>query len=307
MPSRPVPPPRGSRLPFLALLVANLALACGPWLVRLSERDAGIGPIGSAFWRLALALPVLVAASRIAGERIPPAGRRLLPLAGLSGLFFAIDLASWHAGILHTRLANATLLGNISALLFPAYGFIVLRAWPNRRQTLALALAAIGAGVLLGRSLEISAVNLRGDLLSLFAGLCYTFYLVAVTRVRAGLGPLVALSASVAVSAPVLLLMVLASGEPLWPQHWAPLIALAVGSQLIGQGLVLYSVKRVSALAVGLMLLVQPFFSGVVGWLFYGERLTLLDGVGALAIAAAILLVRERSPRLQPDEISLSD
>ena len=286
---------------MLALLVANMALALGPWLVRLAEREAHVGAIGSAFWRLALAFPVLLAACWRSGEPLPVRPFRLLAVAMGGGLFFAADLATWHFGILHTRLANATLLANITAILFPAYGFVAARVWPNRRQVVALCFAAGGAALLLGRSFEISAVNLRGDLLSLLAGLCYTLYLIAVDRVRTGLGPLTTLVAAVAAGLPVLLGATLASGEPIWPSAWAPLVALAVGSQLVGQGLVLFAIGRVPPLAIGLMLLVQPFVSALIGWADYGEHLGMADALGALAIAAAILLIRVPPQRLRAD------
>ncbi len=41
---------------FAALVGGNVALALGPWSVRLSDA----GPVATGFWRLALALPVLV-------------------------------------------------------------------------------------------------------------------------------------------------------------------------------------------------------------------------------------------------------
>ena len=40
-------------LGFPALLLGNVALAFGPWLVRLSD----VGPVAVGFWRLLLALP----------------------------------------------------------------------------------------------------------------------------------------------------------------------------------------------------------------------------------------------------------
>lgn len=33
-------------------------------------------------------------------------------------------------------------------------------------------------------------------------------------------------------------------GEPVWPQAWLPLIALMFGSQVIGMGLLVYSLRH---------------------------------------------------------------
>ncbi|WP_294394403.1 DMT family transporter [uncultured Sphingomonas sp.] len=288
-----------------ALFLANVALACGPWLVRLAQADGGVGPVSSGFWRLTLALPILLLATRTErrNSAVPPWG--MLGTALLSGLFFAADLGMWHAGILHTRLANATLLGNITAILFPLYGFIAARMLPTRRQGLALSLAALGAMLLLGRSYELSARNLVGDLLCVAAGICYTAYLIAADRARAGLGPVSTLACAAAAGSPALLVTALAMGESVWPRDWTALILMTLGSQIVGQGLIMYAVSRAAPVMVGLMLLLQPIVAATIGWVVYGEALTPFDMVGAVAVAAAVLLVRG-ARRLPPKEKPLS-
>jgi len=46
--------------------------------------------------------------------------------------------------------------------------------------------------------------------------------------------------------------------------------------------------------------------AATIGWIVYGERLTLFDLVGAVAIAMALLLVRDAKRPLPADEMSLS-
>ena len=81
-------------------------------------------------------------------------------------------------------------------------------------------------------------------------------------------------------------------GERVWPSDWTPVLLLALGSQVIGQGLLVYALGTVPPLVVGLALLTQPAISALIGWLAYDERLTALDWVGAFAIALALVLVR---------------
>ena len=52
------PPRRTLRLS--RALLGSVALAFGPWLVRLSD----VGPVAAGFWRLMLALPFLFAVAR---------------------------------------------------------------------------------------------------------------------------------------------------------------------------------------------------------------------------------------------------
>ena len=60
-----------------------------------------------------------------------------IAIAG-AAFFFAADLAAWHAGILLTKLGNATLFGNISSFIFAAWGLWLVRRWPSAVQALAL-------------------------------------------------------------------------------------------------------------------------------------------------------------------------
>lgn len=287
--------PASHPLAFAAVIAGSSALAFGPWLVRL----AGVGPVAAGFWRLALALPFLLVIARLAGQPVRWPGRRLAALMVIAAAFFAADLAAWHAGIHLTKLGNATLFGNISSFAFAAWGLWIARRWPSPLQAAALALAALGAALLIGSSAELSPRHLRGDLLALTAGLLYAGYLIAVERGRGQLEPLPLLLMASAAGAAMLLPAALLLGERIVPADWTFVLLLALGSQVIGQGLLVYGIGHVPPLVVGLALLTQPAISALVGWLAYGETLSAADWAGAASIAAALVLVRLRGRGLR--------
>ncbi|MGZ8998853.1 MAG: DMT family transporter [Allosphingosinicella sp.] len=276
------------RFAFAALIIANLILAAGPWMVRLTD----VGPVAAGFWRMALAAPFLLLLARWgAKDRLVPSGA-LIGLIVLGGLFFAADLAAWHVGIRLTKLANASLFGNSSSFIFAIYGFIVLRALPKRLQLAALGLAVAGTALLLGSSYELSPDHFTGDLFALLAGLFYTFYLIAVDRARKTMAPMPVLAIATTAGALPLLLLAMALGEPIMPSDWTPLILLSFGSQLVGQGLLVYSMGHLTPVVVGIGLLTQPAASALIGWLAYGEKLGPVDAAGALLICVALVLIR---------------
>ena len=288
--------PRHHPFAFPALLLGSSALALGPWLVRL----AGVGPVAAGFWRLFLALPFLFVIARLAGQPVHWPGRVLGMIIAFAGLFFAADLAAWHVGIHMTKLGNATLFGNVASFAFAAWGLWLVRSWPSPVQAASLILAAVGAALLMSSSAELSLRNLHGDMLALFAGLLYAGYLISVERAREKLAPLPLLFLASAFGAAVLLPFSIALGETLVPADWTFVVVLAISSQVIGQGLLVFAIGALPPLVVGLALLTQPAISALVGWLAYGETLQPLDWVGAAAIAAALLLVRLPQRGLQP-------
>lgn len=286
------------RLAFPALIFANLFLAAGPWMVRLAQDVGQIGPVSAGFWRLALAIPFLafLALRQSRGEPFPRWA--LIAAVAAGGVFFAADLAAWHAGILLTKLANATLFGNSASFLFAIYGFILLRRAPQKAQGLALLLAAIGTMLLLGNSYELSSEHFAGDLLAMLAGLFYTFYLIAVDRARQSMKPWPVLAIATAAGALPLLGFALALGETVVPVNWTPVIALSISSQLVGQGLLVYAMGHLSPVVVGLCFLTQPIGSAAIGWAVYGEALGAGDALGALLVCAALVLIRLPDRRL---------
>jgi drug/metabolite transporter (DMT)-like permease len=280
-------PPHG-RFAFPALIAGSLMLAFGPWMVRLAD----VGPVAAGFWRLAIVSPLLLLIGwrDARGEDRPGAGLAVLVLLG--GLFFAADLAAWHVGIGMTKLANASLFANCSSFLLVIYGFLQLRRLPRTVQSVSLACAAVGTLLLLGSSYELSPRNFVGDLFALLAGLFYTFYLIAIDRARRVMKPMPVLAVATAAGTLPLLLFALLLGEKVMPGDWWPLIALSVGSQLIGQGLLVYAVGNLSPVVVGIGLLAQPAAGSLIGWLGYGEGMSTADMIGALLIAAALVLIR---------------
>jgi drug/metabolite transporter (DMT)-like permease len=280
--------PRHRLLPLVALLIGNAALALGPYFVRLADS----GPISAGFWRLALAMPLLLLFASREPRPAAPLSRKLLLAVALGGVFFALDLSSWHVGIAFTRLGNAALFGNSGSLILMVWGFLAWRRWPQAREWLGIAAAFAGAAILLGRSFEVSAQTLIGDLFCLLAGLLYAGYLLILQDARRVLPSWRLLSWSSLAGVPVLLLVAVVHGEPVWPQHWGPLVALAFSSQIVGQGCLVYSLRHFSPLAIGLALLTQPAIAALAGWLAFGETLGLIDVFGMALLAVALVIAR---------------
>ena len=282
-------PARQWRLAHLAaLLVANLALALGPWFVRLADT----GPVAAGFWRLTLALPVIFMLSRRdPAEQRRVAGTTLALVAG-AGAFFALDLATWHIGIGTTKLGNASLFGNSGSVILMAWGLIAARRLPRALEIAAIVSALAGAALLMGGSLEISHASFVGDLFCLLAGFFYAFYILMLRPARARLGQFSVLFWSTLTGAPILLIVSSVLGEAVLPHNWMPLVILAMSSQVIGQGLLIYSLKNFTPLVIGLALLTQPAVSALTGWLAFGEVLSRGDVLGMVLLAGALAMAK---------------
>ncbi len=278
---------RPAPLAFPALLLGAAALAVGPLFVRA----AGVSPVASAFWRMALAAPLLIAIAFVARQP-GPKGPRAWILLAVSGVFFAADLIAWHLGIVRTTLGNSVLFGNVSSFFFAGYGFVLARAWPSRRFALAMLGAGAGVALLLGRSFELSAAHFAGDLLCILAALFYTVYLAIMDRARTSVGAWPALAVATLVGAAAFAPILPTFGGALIPADWTPLIALALLSQVVGQGLVIYAVGHLKPEVSGLGLLIQPVIAAAIGWAWFGEAMGAVDGLGAALVLGSLVVAR---------------
>ena len=287
-----------SRLAFVALLTGAVGIAFAPVFVRLSE----VGPSATAFYRLLLALPVLwlwrMQERTRTGAPAGPAGRKDCCQLAVAGLLFAGDLALWHWSIKLTSVANATLFANF-APIFVTLGARLLfgeRIRPSFIGALALALA--GAALVVGVSLRLTVGHVLGDALAVGAAVFYGSYMLCVKHLRRSFSTATILAWSGLASVAGLLLAALLSRESLLPadsRGWLVLIALALVSQVAGQGLIAYAFAHLPVSFSSLSLLLQPAVAALLAWFILHESLRPLQIAGGCVILAGIALATRAS------------
>ena len=281
------------RLAFPALLGGAVCIAFAPIFVRLSET----GPIATAFYRMALSLPLLWAWMKF----LPGSAVRRPPSLGdygvlvLAGVFFASDLAVWHWSIKLTAVANATLFANFAPV------FVTLGSWWlfgerfTRTFLVSIGLGIAGAAILMGDSLNLHTQNFAGDVLGLTAAVFYGAYLLTVSRLRRSFSTAVIMTWSGAASAAILLPLAWVSGDVLFPVSaygCVILLALALFSHAGGQSLIAHALAHLSAAFSSVSLLLQPVVASLLAWLLLAEPLRAWQGLGGLMVLAAIALAR---------------
>src|SRR6185437_10085107 len=215
---------------FLCLLAGGSAIAFAPILVRLSET----GPVASAFWRTALAAPLLWAwLARPGGHDAAPVAISRSALVA-AGLFFAADLGVWHWSIVWTSVANSTLLANLAPIFVTLAGWIFWKRSVTRVFLAGMVIALAGMFVLVGPNFSSGGTRLLGDALGALTGAFYAGYMLAIKSARDAKASTVRLMAwSTTITAIALLPVAYFSPRPMLPQvaeKWWVLVALAVVS-----------------------------------------------------------------------------
>jgi drug/metabolite transporter (DMT)-like permease len=278
-----------------ALLAGATCIAASPIFVRLSEA----GPTATAFWRVALAVPVLWALYFLKPRA--KAGRHgaQWPLLVAAGIAFAGDLGFWHASIQLTSVANSTLLANLASLFVTLAAWVFLRERPSGLFLAGLAAALAGVALLVHTSLEFSRTGLAGDALGVVTAIFYAGYILAVKGLRdRGETTLHLMAVTSTITALFLFPVALASGDPMLPASaygWWILLGLALVSHAAGQGLIAYALAHLPAAFSSVSLLLQPVMAAFFAYLVLSESLVPLQILGGLVVLAGIHLARRGS------------
>ena len=285
-------PMRG--LSLFALFAGAICIALSPIWVRVSE----VGPTASAFWRVALAVPLLwiLFAFNSKGRKIP--GRdQYLPLLA-TGIAFAGDLAFWHWSIQYTSVANSTLLANLASIFVTLAAWLLWKQRPSRLFVTGLTAALLGVALLVRASAGFSPSALLGDALGVVTAMFYAWYLLTIKGLRdRGAATLQLMAATTTITAIILLPVALASahltGQALLPQSgagWLKLLGLAWISHSAGQSLIAYALAQLPAAFSAVGLLLQPVVAAAFAWLLLAEPLSALQCVGGAVVLAGIYL-----------------
>ena len=278
-----------------ALVLGAVAMGASPLFVRMAD----VGPFASAFWRTALALPVL-ALWALSERGTLRQGALRNRSVWLSGFLFAGDLFFWHLAILATTVANATFLATTAPLFVAAGAWFLIGERIQQRGIVGLALCLLGGAALVGHSYGFAPERLTGDIYGVVTALFFAGYMLALRAARRDVpaGTLSFISAAITT---VILFAVASALEPrLLPQSaqgWAVLLALALVSQVAGQGLLAFALGTLPAPFSSLVIFLEGIAAALFAWILLHEALEPMQWLGGVLILGGIWFARPRNPQ----------
>ena len=280
---------------FLCLLAGGCCIAFAPILVRLSDT----GPVASAFWRTALAAPLLwIFALRTHRRDREAEGAHWLALVA-AGLFFAGDLGVWHWSIVWTSVANSTLLANLAPIFVTLAGWLFWKRRVTRLFLGGMVVAIAGMFILVGPHFGTGGTQLLGDALGAITAVFYAGYMLAIKVARDDGASTVRLMAwSTSITALALLPIAMLFPQPFMPASahgWLVVFGLAVITQIAGQGLIAYAFAHLPASLSSVSLLIQPVVAAFVAWQLFGEAVGPAQFIGGAVVLAGIWIAKKAS------------
>ncbi len=283
--------------PRLRLYIGAALISLSPVWVKL----VSISPTASGFYRVfigGIALSAFVTVSR----RRLDFDRRVWLILVAAAIFFALDLWFWHRSIYYIGPGLSTLLANFQVFIMVLAGLLVLHQRPSVAQLVAVPLAVLGLGMIVGFDWRALPGDYRlGIIFGLLTAIVYAGYLLTMRAAHSystARLPVREVAVVSMLTAVMLFASTLAEGESLVipslvDAGW--LLAYGILSHCLGYILIVSSLPRVSTTEAGLALLLQPTLSFVWDVLFFARPMTAIELAGAaIALFAIYLGSRQR-------------
>ena len=221
----------------------------------------------------------------------------------LAGVFIALDHGSLNTAVNLTRIANCTLLNNLSPLWVALFALFAWREPLTRWFWIGLALALGGAGFILGSDFIRHPQLGLGDGLAFASSLFYAGYFL-VTQVGRRAGSLWRFSWVIyTISAVLLFAFNLATGVSItsYPlKTFLVFVAIGVFCQAVGYTSIVYALGHLPASIVSPTMVAQIVLTSLLAIPLTGESLSIIQILGGVIVIGGILLVNLNRSK-QPD------
>ncbi|WP_339072490.1 DMT family transporter [Fusobacterium animalis] len=208
----------------------------------------------------------------------------------LSVLLFMVFI-TMTIGVKYTTATNASFLISLSVIFIPFFSWIFNKEKPKKRIFIVLIIALIGIMLLtLDKNLEFHI----GDILCLICSLLFSFHVLITERFVKNNNPI---TLGVLQFGGVALLSFLVQYPiekftlPKNEKFWISLMILSVFCTALAYIIQTVSQKKLSSTLIGLILSLEPIFSGIFGYFILNEYLSPQQYIGAFLLLISIIYV----------------
>lgn len=211
----------------------------------------------------------------------------------ISGISFALNLVCIAWSLTQTSVAISTVLHNLAPIFTSLGAWFIFGQGFNIQFVIGMIIAFTGAIGIEIEELSIATSNLVGSSVAILSAIFAAIYLLALEKLRTKFDAAIIQLWVCGISTAVILPFVLLSGDKLLPSTlsgWIWVISLALVCQIVGQGLLTYSLEKFSSVVVSLVHLLEPVISSIFAWVIFWEKLSVSNWLGFVLLLIGLYL-----------------
>jgi drug/metabolite transporter (DMT)-like permease len=281
------------------LLLIGLSVLWGGTFFFVGVAVHELPPLTLVLLRVTIAAALLLPVLKLFGMPLPRSAKGWIPFAGMSVLNNIIPFSLIFTG--QTMVSSG--LASVLNATTPLFTVIILAATGDERletrRVLGVILGMIGVIVLSDAAILDTSVQGLGIVLCLGGALSYGFAGLWGRRMLVGIPPLVSAAGQLICSAFAMTIIAGAVDRP-WTlampgaATWLSVLALASLSTSLGYIVFFRIMARSGPTNVALVTVLIPVTAILLGVLILNEPFTLREGIGALVIGSALVVIDGR-------------
>ncbi|WP_445629804.1 DMT family transporter [Nostoc sp. DSM 114167] len=210
-----------------------------------------------------------------------------------AGILWAATLVLLAWSLTQTSVAISSVLHNL-APIFTSLGVWLLFRKDFEKQFLIGMFIALGGAIAIEfEELQIATDEVQGSLAAIVSAVLLSAYLLIVEKLRTKFSPATIQLWICAIAALAIFPILLFTQDRLFPSTvsgWVWIICLALVCQVLGHGLLTYSLAKFSSVVVSLVHLLEPVFSGIFALVIFSEKLTFSNWIGFAVVLMGLYL-----------------
>nr|MDZ8004463.1 EamA family transporter [Nostoc sp. DedSLP05] len=297
----------------LAVLLLGVgALSFGSIFVRLSETE--ISPNATVFNRLWLASLIFgfwYGYKTISGQFDPdkPVEQQSYTsqdfglLVG-AGICWGMTLVFLAWSLTQTTVAISSVLHNLAPIFTSLGAWLLFRQCFKSQFLMGMAIALGGTIAIEFEELQIAKDEVQGSFAAIVSAIFLGGYLLLVEQLRTKFSPEIVQLWVCAIAALLIFPILLLTQDRVFPSSvngWLWVISPAVICQVVGHGLLTYSLAKFSSVVVSLVHLLEPVFSAIFALVIFSEQLSFFNlmGFAIVLIGLYLAISSQISPNLR--------
>ncbi|MCC5653524.1 DMT family transporter [Nostoc sp. XA013] len=294
----------------ISLFVALIPISLAPSLAKLCEQEIGANAVGfHRSWIAAVVFGLwngLEALRRQQSDHQPieqkPFTKQDVWLLLAMGTAATTSLLLWAWSLSQTSVANVALLSNLNPLFVAAAGYLLFGRRFDNRFIIGLVIALGGAIAFEVHKMQFATDQILGDVLAFITAIFIATYLLLIEQLQARFTTATIMLWRCGVTTMFLLPILPFIEERLFPYSWMGwffIIFQALFCQVLGQGLITYSLSRISSSVVAVTLLLNPVLSSIFAWFIFSEQVGLFDWATFVIVLMGIYLAQSSQSTVQ--------
>ncbi|WP_199339812.1 DMT family transporter [Nostoc sp. FACHB-892] len=294
----------------ISLFVALIPISLAPSLAKLCEQEIGANAVGfHRSWIAAVVFGLwngLEALRRQQSDPQPieqkPFTKQDVWLLLAMGTAATTSLLLWAWSLSQTSVANVALLSNLNPLFVAAAGYLLFGRRFDNRFIIGLVIALGGAIAFEVHKMQFATDQILGDVLAFLTAIFIATYLLLIEQLQARFTTATIMLWRCGVTTMFLLPILPFIEERLFPYSWMGwffIIFQALFCQVLGQGLITYSLSRISSSVVAVTLLLNPVLSSIFAWFIFSEQVGLFDWATFAIVLVGIYLAQSSQSTVQ--------